>query len=316
MSRKWTQEIFNRFVVENSNCKLISEVISYKKNVELICECGEHYKTTIEKFVTRNKRQCNECGRQKTIEGRRYTIEFVKDFVENHSNCSLLSNKYVSIAGDLSLKCGCGTEFKTCFDYFKNGNKRTCNKCAEQQRRESLKYSYNEVKSFIENKGCKLISDVYFDVKRPLNIQCSCGGVFETSFDNFKSNKRKVTCDKCSGKQSKGETAIEEWLKNNQIPYQRQYRFPDCKYKKPLPFDFAVFDNNENLKLLIEYDGEQHFHPYRFKDNRVFEYKKLLTVKERDGIKTSYCATNNIKLVRIPYTQSKFIPQILKNTLS
>lgn len=316
MSRKWTQEIFNQFVEDNSKSKLVSEVISYKKHVELICECGNPYKTTIEKFVTRDKRQCNECGRQKTIEGRRHTFEYVKGFISKHSDCVLLSETYEGITKGISLLCGCGTEFKTCFDYFKNGNKRTCNRCAEQRRRESLKYSYDEVKLIVENKNCELLSDTYLDVKSLLQIKCSCGEVFKTSLDNFKSVKRKVTCDKCSGKQSKGETMVEEWLIANNIPFKKQHRFPDCRYKKPLPFDFAVFDNKGNIKLLVEYDGEQHFNPYRFKDNQVFEYQKLLTVKERDDIKTTYCQSKNIKLLRIPYTQSKYIPQILQNTLS
>lgn len=183
--------------------------------------------------------------------------------------------------------------------------------------KKSLSYSYEQVKGIIEVKsqsGCKLLSKDYIDVKSKLELQCKCGEVFKTSFDNFK-NKNKCRCDKCSGKQSMGEIKIERWLIQNKYFYKRQYRFKNCKYKKPLPFDFAILDNNNNLKMLIEYDGEQHFNPYRFKDNAVFEYKKLKTVKERDEIKNKYCKQHNIKLLRIPYTELKNIEKILKSVV-
>ena len=39
------------------------------------------------------------------------------------------------------------------------------------------------------------------------------------------------------------------------IEFIREKRFPSCKYKIPLPFDFYI----PSKKILIEYDGEQHF---------------------------------------------------------
>lgn len=111
---------------------------------------------------------------------------------------------------------------------------------------------------------------------------------------------------------SKGEIEIELFLLQNGITYKRQYCFEDCKYKKELPFDFAIFNTNQELQCLIEYDGEQHYKyiPYFHKTEKNFKEQQL-----RDAIKTQYCQINNINLIRISYTNYDNINQILTNYL-
>ena len=43
------------------------------------------------------------------------------------------------------------------------------------------------------------------------------------------------------------------------IPFKREYKFQDCQDKKPLPFDFALFNNEDELIGLIENNGIQHY---------------------------------------------------------
>jgi len=61
------------------------------------------------------------------------------------------------------------------------------------------KWNIDKVRNFIEvesNSGCKLISDIYLEIKSPLKIECKCGNKFTTSFDTFlRSNKRQ--CNIC-----------------------------------------------------------------------------------------------------------------------
>lgn len=89
---------------------------------------------------------------------------------------------------------------------------------------------------------------------------------------------------------SNGELSIEYVLNSIPIKFIKQYKFNDCKYKRKLPFDFYL----PELNTCIEYDGEQHFEP-RFGNS---EFKKT---KIRDEIKTNYCLSNNIRLIRISY---------------
>ena len=101
---------------------------------------------------------------------------------------------------------------------------------------------------------------------------------------------------------SKGEIAVRNWLIKNNIEFEEQKRFKDCKNIKPLPFDFYLPQYN----LCIEFDGKQHFIPTNFKSNSTEEEKlksfELLQI--RDNIKTDYCKNNNINLLRIKYTEN------------
>ena len=60
-----------------------------------------------------------------------------------------------------------------------------------------------------------------------------------------------------------------------------------------LRFDFAIFENNQ-LKRLIEFQGEQHFDSSNsFYDNP----------KESDRKKQEYCRQHNIPLILIHYSR-------------
>lgn len=141
-----------------------------------------------------------------------------------------------------------------------------------------------------------------------------CKHEYLTTPSNFLTGHR---CPKC--KKSKGEKKIDIYLKDNNSNYISQYRIAECKIKKPLPFDFAIFDDKEKTKLLylIEYDGEQHFRPIRFKN--ISEEKALENFKQvqiSDDIKNDYCKNNNIKLIRIPYWDFDKISEILQEKIN
>jgi hypothetical protein len=120
-------------------------------------------------------------------------------------------------------------------------------------------------------------------------------------------------CPRCS--KSKGEIIVENFLLKNNIIYVAQYRFIDCRYKNPLPFDFAIFydDEKKDLKKILEYDGELHYRPYHKREDSI---KKLMETQRNDKIKTRYCFENNIDLLRIPYWEKNNIEQILTKELN
>ena len=59
-------------------------------------------------------------------------------------------------------------------------------------------------------------------------------------------------------------------------------------------FDIAVYNNNNKIEYIIEYDGIQHFQGKHFKDT-------LENIHKNDLIKNKYCFEHNIPLIRIPY---------------
>ena len=61
-------------------------------------------------------------------------------------------------------------------------------------------------------------------------------------------------------------------------------------------FDFGVYNDNNELLYLIEFDGEQHFNVTGGWNNEQAHED----TKRRDAIKNHYCLIKNIPLIRIP----------------
>lgn len=118
------------------------------------------------------------------------------------------------------------------------------------------------------------------------HCRCKCGN----EKDVISASLRNGTSLSCGlHNVSKGNEKIRQLLEEAKIPFEAEKKFDNCKDKKELPFDFYV-----NNHYLIEFDGQQHFDP-----NSIFDYEYT---HSHDLIKTEWCKTNNIPLIRIPYT--------------
>jgi len=93
---------------------------------------------------------------------------------------------------------------------------------------------------------------------------------------------------------SKGEQYIKTYLIEHNIPFIHQFRFKKCKYKRTLPFDFYLPQDN----ICIEYQGQQHFNGWNGNKN------SLDIIQRNDIIKRNFCNDNGIKLVEIKYTDN------------
>lgn len=144
----------------------------------------------------------------------------------------------------------------------------------------------------------------YVNNRKKIKIVCSIHKVFEQTPHNHINGK--TGCPKCNN--SLGELKIEKYLQNKNIKYTTQKSFDNCKNIFCLKFDFFIPDYN----ICIEYDGEQHYMKYNFeKDNSGLKKRQ-----KRDNIKTKYCKDNNIKLIRIPYTEYENVENFLEIQLN
>jgi hypothetical protein len=132
----------------------------------------------------------------------------------------------------------------------------------------------------------------YKGVDNIIKIVCPIHGIFEQT--PYKHVRRKQGCAVC--KFSHGEREIYNILKNNNIKFIHQYRFKNCKFKNPLPFDFYLPEDN----ICIEFQGIQHFKKIDFWGGENMLKKQ----KEHDKIKENYCIENNIKLIKINYNDN------------
>lgn len=133
--------------------------------------------------------------------------------------------------------------------------------------------------------------------------ECDCGN---TKIVNSVELKRGDTLSCGCLRSSFGEQAIEQILKENNIVYKKEYQFPDLVSQNnvPLRFDFVLFDKDNNISRIIEYDGEQHFLE---KTNNFWKRDSLSTRQLRDKQKNLYCHNHNYPIVRIPYWEKNNI---------
>ena len=114
-----------------------------------------------------------------------------------------------------------------------------------------------------------------------------------------------ILCKKCKRFNSKGEIKIKKFLDNNNIYYEQQKHFKELNQ---LSFDFYI----PNKNILIEYQGEQHFHSIKFFGGETKYLKQI----ENDNIKREFCKNNNFILLEIEYFNYNNIEDILNKWLN
>ncbi len=106
-------------------------------------------------------------------------------------------------------------------------------------------------------------------------------------------------------KSSRAEIKISQIFDREGIRYVEEYSFPDliCQGGHALRFDFAVFDDNNELEFLLEYQGIQHYKP----KDKFGGMSGLRKQQFYDMQKREYCKKHGIKLVLIPYWDQNLI---------
>jgi hypothetical protein len=168
----------------------------------------------------------------------------------------------------------------------------------------TLKLSTNDFikKSDVKHNNLYDYSKVnYVNSKTKVNIICKIHGEFAQQPDSHLSG---IGCPICSS--SKGELLVNNFLISNNVKFKPQHKFPECKYKRVLPFDFYLPDYN----ICVEFDGMQHYKSVKhFGGDKIFVEQQL-----KDKIKSDYCIKNNVKLIRIK--EKNKINEILKKELN
>lgn len=277
---------------------LVGEFKNMKTKTKFRHKCGYEWETVPYSIV--RGIGCPSCSGNA-----RWNTEIIKQkFYELVGNEYSIMDEYITTHTPIEIKHNeCGNIFKMSPRSFMNGQR-----CPNERYKRSAKnnsYTLEQVKNKIKElvgeeyhiigEYTKSTSDVEF-------IHNKCGSIFSTSPTRF--IKRGVRCKTCTNT-SKGELIVEEYLKDNKYNYEAQYKIADCKNIKPLPFDFAVFNKDNTLKCLIEYDGEQHFKP-------KFSLETFEKTIINDSIKNNYCSNNKIHLIRIKYKNTTSLDVLKK----
>ena len=188
-------------------------------------------------------------------------------------------------------KCECGNEIIVPTGSLTSGNTTSCG-CYMKERIRQTQQIHLEGQKFglltvikelpISHRGCVVWL-----------CQCDCGNSCETITTDLTSGSKK-SCGCLST--SVGEGLVQKILKENNIEFEPQKKFDDCRF--PDTNYHARFDFFINNAYIIEYDGEQHF-----VDKKNIGWDTTLEeIQKKDAFKNKWCKEHNIPLIRIPYT--------------
>lgn len=276
-------------------------------NIPVICKKHGKFNQLASHHLS--KHGCKECAKESN---RNKFIESLEDFIRKATlvwgdTYDYSKSIYKGARVKLIIICKKHGEFSTTPD--SHIHKHGCPICGVDIVKTKRWSSYDTSK-FVNNavelwgERYTYNNSIYTKALQPIIVTCRIHGDWETSPGNFLAG---YGCPKC--KSSKGNLIIDKWLKDNGIFYKREYRFTECRDKKPLPFDFAVFSDEDyrTLVYLIEYDGEQHYIPVMPRGG----ISALALTKNHDIIKDNYTIVNKIPLLRIPYWNKDNIGVIL-----
>ena len=197
-----------------------------------------------------------------------------------------------------TCQCECGRMLDVSGTDLRNKNVESCNECKEYH------YYFNDLTDMRFGLLVAVKSVGRDDNGRYLwECQCDCGSTTTVSSISLVSGNTS-SCG-CLKNHSIGEAEINRWLLYTKCNFKRQVTFDDCLSPKgaKLKYDFGIYDDNNNLLGLIEYDGIQHTKPIEFFGGEDgFKY-----LQECDTIKNNYATQHNIPLLRINYLEKSTI---------
>ena len=236
--------------------------------------------------------ECEKCGRLKANKTHTLNNEkFIKKAKEIHGDkydYSLVEYKTSKI--NVKIICPIHGIFEQLpSNHINKSNPAGCSFCFGTKKLTTEEFIENAVNLHGDRYDYSLVK--YEKNNKKVKIICKKHGI---TFDKSPTNHIfwSSGCPIC--KSSTGEMKIFNFLKNKEIYFEPQYSFKNCRNALPLPFDFYLPDHN----CCIEYDGIQHFKPIEYFGGE----ESLKNLQINDKIKNEYCNKNNIKLLRIKYT--------------
>ncbi len=281
--KKLTFEYVRNYFKEQG-CELLEkEYINNCTNMEYRCSCENINKIRFNHFK-RGKR-CKKCGKNEE-----HTLKYVQNYFKEQG-CELLETEYINCKTKMKYKCSCGDISNISFNNFRKGHR--CYKCGLNKNSIKQKHSFEFVKNYFKEQGCKLLEEEYNGCQIKMKYICECKNISKISFHNLKAGQRCMKCSNCgySKESQKLFNAIYEKI-NKKYKHKTYYatlnnEFGICYKGKNYKYDYV----NSKFKKVIEYNGSV-WHPssnLKDKDTGWHAIDKNKTAKEaRDYEKIKY----------------------------
>lgn len=252
------------------------------------CDCGKITAVSTT-HLTRSKQPTRSCGCYigqelphafKDLTGQRFgkLIALERDF-------NYITKNGTTNGTYWKCQCDCGKIITTTTNALKEGRTKSCGCIRGEHLIIDLK----------NQKFGKLTVIKFLKTEKNNAIwlcKCNCGSTLEVSGASLRSGNTKS----CGCLKSSGEYVISNLLSENNVVFERQKSYEECRF--PETNHKAYFDFYINNSFLLEFDGEQHFIAKNSGWNNIENHNKILI---RDEYKNNWCLKNKIPLKRIPY---------------
>jgi very-short-patch-repair endonuclease len=237
---------------------------------------------------------------------RKTNLEFIEEIKVLTNDEYIFTEEYIDTSTKIECQHKtCGNKWKVTPRNFLSCNVR-CPKCRilsnANKRRKDNEYFNSRIPEI--DREFYILKSNYIDNRKKVKIfHTVCNNEYEVSPENFYAGKRCPIC--AHTRNSKGMQKIRNFLTDNNILFDEEKKFDDCKNIRPLPFDFFLKDYN----TIIEFDGQHHFTSIPAWGG----HERLKTTQINDCIKNKYCEDNKIILIRIPFNKLNNIEEILSS---
>lgn len=258
-------------------------------------KCGNPFEAAIEQIVSGYRKKCSLCVK--------------KDGPVNKANLVGQTFGRLTVLEDDGTRCGRKVLWKcqcSCKDHniiytttrrLKSGETKSCGCLRKEVSSERAKNRKTNIEIGSRYGLLTVLEEGRHDHGVYWKCKCDCSPDKIIEVKGYLLTQGRIISCGCVTS-SKGEKKIELTLNELKITFNKEYIFNNCinpKTGSKLRFDFYLPDYN----TCIEYDGIQHF----IYTNSGWNTKEnYLETVYRDSIKNQYCKENNIKLIRIPYT--------------
>lgn len=193
-----TKLTINDIINELSKCNFSMIENTYDpKTYRFDCKCPLNHIINVNYYKwLKQKNKCSTCPKNNTNHSRKpMTLMEVKELFEDEE-CKLISTEYINRDTNLKYICKNGHETSMTLHNWKN-SKYKCNECADIEKSNRNKYSYDFVKQEFEKRGFQLISKTYVNTLEKLDFICNKGHSETITFDSFYSGQ--CGCIQCAG---------------------------------------------------------------------------------------------------------------------
>ena len=200
-------------------------------------------------------------------------------------------------------KCRCGNECEISGKFLRNGHTKSCG-CLKSKViiQRNIERGGGDLTGQRFGKLVVLGFDSWLEHNnghrdRMWLCQCDCGNQCIVNHRYL----RFGDTESCGCIKSRGNATIMRWLNEHHYKYKAEYGFDDFRSPNNVQYkyDFAIFNDDNSLRCLIEYQGNIHFKTGSGWNNQA----ALEDCQRRDKIKYNYCVDKNIKLYYITYKE-------------